>query len=94
MDTGVGPRGQQPKSRGLDFPLPSHLGQLFQGNPKELPGQDAEPTSAPDDLMIDSSTCARAGKPYVPATLEQVTLIWTLVQTTLLCPILFSTASA
>ncbi|MED6263793.1 Beta-catenin-like protein 1, partial [Characodon lateralis] len=35
----VGLRGQQPKQRDPDFPLPSHLGQLVQGNPKEFQGQ-------------------------------------------------------
>uniref|UniRef100_A0A8C6LSA8 Reverse transcriptase domain-containing protein n=1 Tax=Nothobranchius furzeri TaxID=105023 RepID=A0A8C6LSA8_NOTFU len=35
----VGSRGQQPKQRGPDFPLPSHLGQLLRGNPKAFHGQ-------------------------------------------------------
>ncbi|MED6242193.1 hypothetical protein ATANTOWER_001460 [Ataeniobius toweri] len=35
----VGSWGQQPKQRDPDFPPPSHLGKLVQGNPKVLPGQ-------------------------------------------------------
>ncbi|MEQ2254086.1 hypothetical protein ILYODFUR_000121 [Ilyodon furcidens] len=35
----VGSQGQQPKQRDPDFPLPSHLDQLIQGNPKAFPGQ-------------------------------------------------------
>ncbi|KAL3971691.1 carboxypeptidase N regulatory subunit [Sarotherodon galilaeus] len=35
----VGSRGQQPKQRSPDLPLPSHLLQLIRGNTKAFPGQ-------------------------------------------------------
>uniref|UniRef100_A0AAX7UHU7 Sodium channel protein n=1 Tax=Astatotilapia calliptera TaxID=8154 RepID=A0AAX7UHU7_ASTCA len=51
--TGAGLRGQQPKQRSPDLPLPSHLLQLVRGNTKAFPGQPRDiispvfPGSAP-----------------------------------------------
>ncbi|KAL3983525.1 myosin XVIII [Sarotherodon galilaeus] len=51
--SGAGSRGQQPKQRSPDLPLPSHLLQLIRGNTKAFPGQPRDiispacPGSAP-----------------------------------------------
>ncbi|TWW77334.1 hypothetical protein D4764_12G0007240 [Takifugu flavidus] len=36
--SGVGSRGQQPKKRSPDFPLPSYFFQLIWGDPNAFPG--------------------------------------------------------
>ncbi|TWW73879.1 hypothetical protein D4764_15G0012750 [Takifugu flavidus] len=40
--SGVGLRGQQPKKRSPDFPLPSYLFQLIRRDPQAFPGQSRD----------------------------------------------------
>ncbi len=54
--SGAGSRGQQPEQGRPDFPLPRHLLQLFQEDPKAFPGQ-------PSDVVTPACPGSSPGSP-------------------------------
>ncbi|TWW64582.1 hypothetical protein D4764_22G0002290 [Takifugu flavidus] len=54
--SGVGSRGQQPKERSPDFPLPSYFLQLIRRDPQAFPGQ-------PRDIVSPTCPGSSRGSP-------------------------------